>query len=219
MLYKKWTKKITISHLSVCLFILHPKKSPLYTQWHLIKAYHLHFFIQVSYFEFYLGLFIKCLYLQKQNAFLKQNKSLFLLEKNPLVERKIKLLKVMTTEKRSNQCLWHSAVHAALDGAFVRGSPLQNLTRTKPFFKKNHPLAAVWTIYNQHCFLALSQLWHVHYFKILSAHPSSDLAQLSLWQKGSLGSNLMLILRNMNSVLAALSSCHSSSMRDLQRDH
>lgn len=139
MLYKKWTKKITISYLSVCLFILHPKKSLLYIQWHLIKAYHLHFFIQVSYFEFYLGLFMKYLYLQKQNTFLKQNKSLFLLEKNPLVERKIKLLKVMTTEKRSNQCLWHNAVHAALDGAFVRGSPLQNLTRTKPFFKTNHP--------------------------------------------------------------------------------
>lgn len=67
--------------------------------------------------------------------------------------------------------------------------------QNKAFLQNESPLAAVWTIYNQR-FLALSQLWHVHYFKILSAHPSSDPAQLSLWQKGSLGSNLMLILRN-----------------------
>lgn len=37
---------------------------------------------------------------------------------------------------------------------------LQDLTRTKPFLKKSHRLTAVHILFSQHCFLALSQLWH-----------------------------------------------------------
>lgn len=48
-------------------------------QWHFIKAYHLHFWSKLLvYFEFYLNLFMTCLYLLEQKTkFLKWNNSLF----------------------------------------------------------------------------------------------------------------------------------------------
>ena len=68
------------------------------------------------------------------------------------------------------------------------GIILQNWAKTKPFFRNSHPLTVAQISFSQCCVLALSQLWHVHYLKTLSAYPTCDHAQLSFWQKASLGS-------------------------------
>ena len=145
---------------------------------------------------------------------------LFFLSQKLFIEREIKLfnnflvLRVMTTAKRSNE--W-SFLHIVLDGAFV-GIILQNWAKTKPFFRNSHPLTVAQISFSQCCVLALSQLWHIHYLKTLSAHPTCDHVQLSFWQKASLGGSLLLTLWNKISVWTAFGPLRSSSMKDLHCD-
>lgn len=108
-----------------------------------------------------------------------------------LIEKEIKLfnnflvLKAMMTENQSMSAA-QSFFHADLDGALSVAHPLES-SQHKAFLEKSHPLTAVWILFRHHCSLALSQLWHVHYFKIhcppsLRPHPTQLITKSQLRQ-------------------------------------
>lgn len=119
------------------------------------------------------------------------NEKILFLPSKLLTEREIKLfdnflvLKAMMTENQS-MSVAQSFFHADLDGDLSVAHPPES-SQHKAFLKKSHPLTTVRILFRQHCSLALSQLWHVHYFKILCPpslrpHPTQLITKSQLGQ-------------------------------------
>lgn len=136
-----------------------------------------------------------------------------------LIEREIKLfnnflvLKTMMTENQSMSSA-QSFFHADLDGALsVAHSP--ESSQHKAFLEKSHPLTAVRILFRHHCSLALSRLWHIHYFKILCP-PSLWPHPTQLITKSQLGQHSTADLVKHVFSAAALLLLRSSARKDLQ---
>ena len=129
------------------------------TQWHLIKAYQLHFLSKFQiYYAFYLT-YSQHLFTEKKKkkAFLKWNVSLFFLPQKLFIEREIKLfnnflvLRVMTTAKRSND----------LFSTLFWMAPLwESSSRTEPKQSPSSETVTLWQLHRFHSVSAVSVLFH-----------------------------------------------------------
>ena len=188
------------------------------TQWHLIKAYHLHFLSKFQIYSAFYLTYSQHLFTEKKKKHFWNEMILFFSPPEALLEQKIKLfnnflvLRAMTTAKRSND----------LFSTLFWMAPLWNhppeLSQNKAILQKQSPFDCC-TDFIQSVLCPCS-------FTIVTCSLSENSLCLPyLWScpaqfltKSQLGQPPLLTLWNKISVWTAFGSLRSSSMKDLHCD-